>query len=447
MKGIYLILILLFLIQQMVISQINYVVKGIVIEKVTGKPLSDVNIQILPKSRFGCITNENGKFFLTTNKDTLILKFSSISYESKIVKINTKSIPDSGLNILLNPQIHILDEVVINEERFKTIYKKHNESVIDYEIYEHRIYFIVKDYHNLKAKVFSIDESLSDTIYSNPPCEPKELIIDFYGNLDLISRSDSVYQLFLKKEHISYLKPFSFSKLSELNKLYDFKIDSNYYFSEFETIVKDKVNYGLINKNGKKIFCSLFDDNKIDYYYHELRFLKIITPSNYAPQGKRRREIVTKYYSSPRLYLDKKWFYNNISNIFFHIQDTIYIIDNLKNKLLKFDKIGNFISETEITCYTNDNKACSLLDVEGGFIWKNKAVFDICNTEKAYFFWKKGAKTDFYSINLSNGKIEFIKTLPHIFPKKIRIYNNKLYYLYQKPDESRSHGLFRTKIN
>ncbi len=446
MKKLYLLLVILSA-HQLLFSQNNSVVKGTVIEENTGQPLANVAIQIWPGSKFGSISDKEGRFKINTDRDSITLKFSHISSKPKLLKINIKTVSDSNLVVTLMPFSYTLDAVEISEEKYETIYKKPNQSVIDYEIYNHRIYFLLKDYANMKYQLISVDENLRDTIYSSPPGKPRGIIIDFYGNLDIVSKSNSVYQIIIENDQINYLEPFNYSKLKKVNELYDFKIDSNYYFSEFQTKIKDIINYGKINRGSKNIFYSLFDEDKINYFYDEMRFLGLFNKCYSAPPGEKRRDIVTKLYDRQEINFTVNFMYNHISNAYFHIKDSIYIIDNINNKLLKFDKNGKLVSELNITHIHDDEKAYKLLEREEGRIWKDKALIDNCNNEKAYFLWKEGAKTDLYSLDLSGGEISFIETLPHVFPIKIKVYNNTIYYLYQKIGNSRNYGLYRMYIN
>ena len=447
LKIIY-ILVSIFIIQQTVIAQ-NYSYSGRVINKNTKLPVSNVNIQILPNNRFGCITDENGEFHIQFGKNKLALKFSHVSFYTKIVQIDRKNISDSNLIISLSPKIYTLDEVTINEKKYETIYKTRNQSVIDYAVYKNRIFFIVKDFHNMKTLLFSVDMNLSDTTNLNTSVSPKALIIDFYNNLDMVSKKDSVYQLVNNNGKTKFLKPFHFKKLSKLLQLYKFKIDNKYYFSEFESKIQDKINFGFVNEDKKKkIFYSIYDTEKIDYYYDVLRFLGGLASSHsHLPPGEERREIVEKHYYSNDLTLDRLWFYNNISNIFFQLKEDIYIIDNLNNKLLKFDKNDNLYSKITIRYNTKTNNVnCQLLKNEGGRIWKNNIIIDSCDTTNVYLVWKDGIKTKLFVFNLFDGTISFVKTLPHIFPKKIAISKQKLYYLYEKPGNERNYGLYRTEL-
>ncbi len=446
MKRLYLLLILLST-HQLLFSQNNSVVKGTVIEENTGQPLANVAIQIWPGSKFGSISDKKGRFKINTDKDSITLKFSHISSVPKLLKVNAKAVSDSNLLVTLSPFSYTLDAVEISEEKYETIYKKPNQSVIDYEIYDHRIYSLLKDYSNRKYQLISVDENLRDTIFSTPPGKPRGIIIDFYGNLDIVSKSNWVYQIIIENDQINYLEPFNYSKLKKVNELYDFKIDSNYYFSEFQTKIKDIINYGKINRGSKNIFYSLFDEDKINYFYDEMRFLELFNKCYSAPPGEKRRDIVTKLYDRQEINFTVNFMYNHISNAYFHLKDSIYIIDNINNKLLKFDKNGKLVSELNITHIHDDEKAYKLLEREEGRIWKDKALIDNCNNEKAYFLWKEGAKTDLYSLDLSGGEISFIETLPHVFPIKIKVYNNTIYYLYQKIGNSRNYGLYRMYIN
>ena len=177
-------------------------------------------------------------------------------------------------------------------------------------------------------------------------------------------------------------------------------------------------------------------------------FLGVLAPSyRHLPHGKKRRDVVVKHYYSAAFAPDRLWFYNNISDVFFHVKDDVYIIDNLNNRLLKFDKNGNVKSTITIHCNTTtNNNVCQLLEEEGGRIWKNNIIIDTYDTSNVYMMWKDGIKSKLFVLNLLTGLLKFIKTLPHLFPTKIMIYNKKIYYLYKKPGNLRDSGLYRTEL-
>jgi len=422
----------------------NISFEGNVIDAYTEKPIPNVNVKVLNKN-IGTLTNAKGFFKLISKDKTVKLQFTHISYNKKIAVFNINNVlSDSSVVIKMTPKAYTLQEIDINDKKFETVYSNHEKSILDYEIYHNRIFLIVKDYSDFSIKLFSIDINLKDTIQIKTPDVPKRFFEDIYENINMISKNDSAYQMVTSGNKIVFYKPIPYDTLLYKNNLYKFKIDDKYFFSEFENNLMDKLKYGYITKdNNPKYFYTIYDDDKINYYYLEMIFLGIIP---HTPPDKR-REIVTKNYNNPALYFDRKFMYNNIQVLFFKLKDKIYIIDNVNYKLAKFDKNGNKLYEKSLNFSQKDSlRVNALAEQKGGHIWKNRVIINTDDSTNVFLPIRIGIKTNLFALNLNSGLLEYIKTLPHIFPKKIRITDGKIYYLYQKPGTLRNYGLFRTEL-
>jgi len=422
----------------------NIYFEGNVIDAFTEKPIANVNIKVLNKN-IGTLTNSKGYFKLISKDKIIKLQFTHISYNKKVVIFNGNNVlSDSSVVIKMTPKAYTLPEIDINDKKFETVYSNNEKSILDYEIYHNRIFLIVKDYSDFSIKLFNIDINLNDTILIKTPDIPKRFFVNIYENINVISKNDSAYQMVISGNKTIFYKPIPFDTLSYQNNLYKFKIDDKYFFSEFENNLMDKLKFGYITKdNNTKYFYTIYDEDKINYYYLELIFLGIIP---HTPPDKR-RAIVTKNYNNPSLYFDRKFMYNNIKVLFFKLKDKIYIIDNVNYKLAKFDKNGNKLYEISLNFSHKDSlRVNALLEQKGGHIWRKQVIINNDDSTKVFLPVRIGIKTNLFALNLNSGRLEYVKTFPHIFPKKIMIADGKIYYLYQKPGTLRNYGLYRTEL-
>lgn len=105
-------------------------VKGIVLDKDTGKPIPYVNISIL-ESQVGTSSDEDGSFRLAIKSDDInkVIRLSSLGYESKEIKVSQFL---KSKKIFLESKRETLNEVLIKDkfqEKTKTI-NKINESYL-----------------------------------------------------------------------------------------------------------------------------------------------------------------------------------------------------------------------------------------------------------------------------------------------------------------------------
>lgn len=93
-------------------SQAN-VVKGLIFDQKSGKPLSYANLRI-DGTTTGTSANFDGEFYLKTNKKKLTLIFSYIGYRSDTLSLHYPY--NKKINMGLDPEAVLLPEVVVNDE-------------------------------------------------------------------------------------------------------------------------------------------------------------------------------------------------------------------------------------------------------------------------------------------------------------------------------------------
>ena len=99
-------IILLLLISQFISAQ----VKGIVIDSISKKPISFVNIWV-ENENIGTTTEENGTFIINAVENNKNLIFSALGFEKKIVKAA------NATEVQLNPIAYQLEEVVLSRRK------------------------------------------------------------------------------------------------------------------------------------------------------------------------------------------------------------------------------------------------------------------------------------------------------------------------------------------
>jgi hypothetical protein len=77
--------------------------------------------------------------------------------------------------------------------------------------------------------------------------------------------------------------------------------------------------------------------------------------------------------------------------------------------------------------------------------WTTEIYFDNM-TNRAFTSFRKGGLFTLYRIDLNTGELKRQLSPIHDFPRKIRVHNNFLYYLYDVPGEGDNKHLFRQKL-
>jgi hypothetical protein len=117
------------------------------------------------------------------------------------------------------------------------------------------------------------------------------------------------------------------------------------------------------------------------------------------------------------------------------IGDTLAILNTTDGTLNLFDVNGKFISELTLP-----------IQETGDGDWTKEIYIDQI-THIPYTSFLKNGKLSLYRIGLNSGELFYVLTTSHIFPQKIRVHNNFLFYLYDLPGLGDNKHLFKQKID
>ncbi|HPE55730.1 MAG TPA: carboxypeptidase-like regulatory domain-containing protein [Bacteroidales bacterium] len=435
MKVYYLITVYIFLFASG-FSQSNQI-HGFVIDSLSHLPISNVNI-IDEISKAGTTTDNEGYFVLNFPNSILDLTFSHVAYNEQHININDIDTTSNPFLFQLLPKTYLLNEFTISDKTYEVIYKKRNESIIDYEVYNNRIFFIVRNFTDSKSYLKIKNIASGDIIDFRLSFKPNQLFIDLFDNLNIVSTKDSAYQLILLADTISINNPISFIDLKECSVKYNFRHKGKYYFTD-KSIIGDKIIYSSVNEdNEKELLYQIFDTSKVDFYYREMVFLGIIKKG--PPNEK--EELVSKYFNHPRLYFERNFMYNNICINFFKLDQKIYILDNLNNNIISFDENGQFLELKPLR-----DVSSNYIDLSNyvEFSWQKIIIIDSL-ASKLYLPMKNKNFTTLFELNPNTGILSKSLTLPHILVKKIRLHGDEVYYLYEKPGSLNEWALYKTRI-
>lgn len=135
---------LFLLISSSVYCQSIFNTQGTVIDNVTGEKLVGVSVYDTHSKR-GTVTNENGEFNLSINKDSAFIKISHISYDGYSFK--PKIFVDDAIR--LTPSVYTLKEVVVMQNSGLTIMQKAIEKATE----DSSSVFYAKAFYQKVAKV------------------------------------------------------------------------------------------------------------------------------------------------------------------------------------------------------------------------------------------------------------------------------------------------------
>jgi hypothetical protein len=126
--------------------------------------------------------------------------------------------------------------------------------------------------------------------------------------------------------------------------------------------------------------------------------------------------------------------YRPVKTALYIINKFVCIFDIPAKQLEFYDTAGNFSYKLKLNIEAvRDGK------------WSEDIFLDE-NSSKVYTTFQKSAGTGLYRIDLNTGDLHKILTLTHPYPRKIRIYKDQVYYMYDILGDPDNKTLFRQNL-
>lgn len=422
-------------------------VSGVVLS-INNTPIENVNIYN-EKYRIGCKTNDKGEFNLEIYPDANLV-FSNVGYESKEIQL-FKSSSDTNLYLIVRlvQKTYDLVGVEIFSEKPTLVIKDKSIWIYDFE-FSDSLLFVLASKDNKTAVCILNPQSSFDTISSG--IFPKRLINlykDCFGLIHCFDK-DSAYQIFFQNNYLQLIYPTPLDKFNGTLKNIHIST-ANYLFVYRIKDFNQTTEYVKINKSSKKIepLCAVTDKKQFEanrsHYKDMLRDGRLSKnkSSSIADYDFENHEVQNEQETSENgmttivnvAKLSNKYHSEMTGDRFFQlimmhkkynplllIRDSLYFFGLVENKLEIFTEDGVYIRKTPIDYQNTSSKLVEVLVDESNS--KCYASFLLNNG------LLKLKQIDLTTGNLKN-EIVFGK---FIFPKKVRIYNDKIYILYKDQD-------------
>ncbi len=404
------------------LSQVK--ITGIIIDQESGHSVSDA--VILKENGKGVITDSTGQFTVNINRLPVKLGVSHVSYGQS--EFNIEKIPDGLLVIRIQKMISNLEEVQISAERMRILTEKDDFSLQHFAFDNDNLWMIgnINNQAN-KGKVFLAND-YGDTISSANIKEPGELFKDVFNNVHLVMR-DSVYQLFSpNKKSIHYLYP----------------ADRKKFIAVMDPIMG---SFG-----GKIVYKSWFPNREeIQIYYYdnsslEPHFITRISDSleRIRKESDIRMKSIWSEFKKSRYWLANtklsKIYEGTISTPLFNLNDSLYILNKIKDSILIYDHRGRFAGAVSVN-FHNQYKLGDIDPKEIVFLSDEKV-------DKVYTLERKTTRWIIQQLDVKAGKLLAPIQLPDFAGMyNIRVHNNAIYFLYPEKKYPYFTRLYRYQLD
>lgn len=397
MKIRCLILMLLFF-TGMLSAQNTVVVSGVIQDEETGEGINYVNMKLW-RSKGGTTTDFKGRFALKVTKTPDTLVISHIAYETLKIPV-TQSI--QGGVWKLKRKTSMLPEVPVTTQIAIDLVGKKLFDVVDYEFLGDSILLMAYNWREKKNPWFILMNSLGDTLYKT------------WAHADGVFYRDCMDQLYFITDRAAWQIVYQDAKLILQNPL------NAEYFRENIT--------PCITSIGDKFYVKQYYANNqvLSYYvvdttekkHKEFRLIADEVALRMLSDRNRFYAMGTSAPTEADLRFEQMCFFDPIFAPLLKIKDRVVIFNFVESKFEIYSPAGDFIKEGAFA-------------IQKDKTWKEEIYADEISGRVFFKFLKNGVTT-LKEYDLDQQEIVQTIELPgYKYIDKIKIRNNKLYFLYR----------------
>jgi hypothetical protein len=401
----------------------NHYFYGKILDADTRYPVPSANIRF-SGTETGSSTNSKGDFSFFVDTIPVYMYVSHLGYETQKIWLDNTS---SSIIVMLRPESRMLREVEITAKNKPILFfKDKHYSVLDFEVDSSRIYLVIFRYRLAEAELLCLSHQGDTLGQSGPlPFKPRELFRDCLGNMHILS-SDSAYQVFQDSTNLRLLYP---AEIDRFKKSLEDCVASAGNLLYFKQLSRDgmQVTFFAVNTKTRKrkTIAKSLDE--------ERRNLLMRNPDDRGylmrtriPDG---REAFERYNWI------KKIVYKPNSSTLHRIGDLLCAFNTADGTLELYTLTGDFTAKLKMP----------VDDIRNEGRWTKEIYVDHVD-EKAYTSFIKGGEFALYRINLNNGSLKHVLDATHGFPRKVRVNNFYLFYLYDVPGLEDNRHIFKQKL-
>jgi hypothetical protein len=383
--------------------------------------ISGVNLAI-EGSHIGTVTDKTGafSFFIDSLPATLIVSY--IGFETKTILLDATSF---SLTLYLSRKATELQEVEIKANIQEAFFKDDHYAVLDYETDSNMIYLLI--FRNYLSKSELICKNLlGDTVATSAPFyfKPERLFKDCLGVMHVLSH-DSGFQVMRQGKEFHLIYPVNLKKFDNVLKNCVAATPEVLFFKK----ITDRglgVEYFGVNRKTLLISAvtQIKDEEKLKMLRRNPNDAQLLGS---AMHPNSREDFLTWNYVH-------KILYRPIKTSLYRIGDYTCIFNTIEKRMEFYDHTGSFSYKLALKIdQVNDGK------------WTNDILIDETDG-KVYTVFSRNGTFSVYEININTGILKKRLSLLHLYPRKVKIYNGWVYYLYDVAGDPDNKMLFRQKF-
>jgi len=407
----------------------NILIRGQILDEGTQKPVAGVHIACASAV---AVTDSTGNFSLALPGIPATLRISHISYGA--FEYLVAAIPRGRLVIRISPQARYLDEVQITGRRMRNLTRGEPYSIQDYAISQRMIWFLGSINNQPNLKRLFLANLYGDTLASVAARGAESLYLDVFGNAHLVMK-DSVFQLYTPGEgRIEYPYHADRDRFDQVMEGIELAINQKLVYCQgapgsphlvvYYVRENDPVKYQLTVMRDTAEAKERYATSKIDPMMMRWGIPELAnmwsTIYRYTKRGTRFDRVINR----------------PVPHSLFHSDSNLYIINYLKDSLLRYSSEGKFLGALPITFHKEPSRTNDR--------YKSLVFITDPATQKVYMLEKQVTRWILRPVDPKLGEAGEVIGLPD-FPgmDQITVYDNAVYFLYQEKTHPYYNRLFR----
>lgn len=408
------------------------------IDEKSGEPIENAHLSY---KNTKAVTNKNGIASINVSRNTEIL-ISHISYNDTTIIVTNPTAKE--FIIRLSPKMNTLTGVEISAKP-QCIFAPEKTHVFDFEIRNDTLIVLTYQREKMMRSQNRQSESLylgcqlllvspSGNILDSIPLPDyiKSFYTDPLGNIFILAENQILYtEIKSGALEISQVKNDDFQTLI---KPLSGSSKTAYFFNDYEWDYPE-FNYFALTKNSdnKYLVRTIKDDFTMELFRAEYKYL-----SNYDKLRAIRleyktgidKEIFGAYMSGFAHHI----YYHKLYAPLFNYGDSLFVFDHHSNQIFLHNGTGSNLDSTEI--HYHQNRTLKFKD----------EIINDTKTNSYYGVFEKSGIKALRKIDPFSGESQEIIHFYYSYPEKIKVRNNKIYYIYRKTGGQNTKHLFVEQI-
>ncbi len=413
-----------------------------ILDKRTGEGINNVNLSIKSENDATILKTSHGKgrvdVFLEENK-SYELSFSHPLYNSlnAIRKIGFIEYNDDTLRWtfeMVPLSSRTLNEVVVRPPGVPdTVFQSEEISVADFEILPNGKMVLLTYPKQLKKgsdlKLYDGQQILSSFTI---PDVAEEMVRDFRGNAHVICK-ENVFCVSLVKDTLQLAtlpRDYFFNYVAPIVDTSTTKL----FFSNFNELYPafDYFAFDQLDSVYKRI-AEIEDELMMELYRSEYKWVDVRTKL-WAKYKELETGIDAEVWVGAN-YFTQSLYYKELYAPMFGKNDTFYVFDYYKDRLLSFDRNGEPLDSVSIYHHYNPKYTG----------WAKQLLQDR-QTGMIYALYEKDGFTYLGLMDLKTGEVSEKVKLAFKYVDKVLVYNNSVYYIYRPFESAQKKFLYKERL-